>query len=275
MPTGICSWPWTRTRLSSISNPSRATTSSGAANPTFDPWDPIAINKRSETEALVTVRIDRMMGASQSYYKLPVKEIWVLGDEGWHVRLPKPTSEALARLYSGKREDKTEKKLTGELRVLPQPVKIHFLNKLHRGSAFVLNGLSVPVQVTRVEYDEEKFILEKKVDEVASGEKGKITIRYLGDEEDKDLNSELRVFVKRGSEGAEEEVFTVPVLYNYLSPAARALFGLNEARAKKLKRGDALRPAVQSPEKLKDPSQVLPPVPPPPTKKPAAETPPQ
>ena len=218
----------------------------------------------------MTVRIDRLMEGSKTFYKTPVKEVWTLDDEGWQVRLPELNSESLGQLFTAARKEEPEKKLTGELKVLPQEVKIHFLNKVHRGSVFVLNGLSVPVQVTRVEYDEEKFIVDKKVDEVASGEKGKITIRYLGDEEDKDLNSELRVFVKRGSEAAGEEVFTVPVLYNYLSPAARALFGLNEARAKKLKRGDALRPAVQSPEPPKDASRTLP-IPPPSPKKPVSD----
>ncbi len=107
------------------------------------------------------------------------------------------------------------------------------------------------------------------MDEVASGERGKITIRYVGDEEDKDLTSELRVFLERTSEKAGEEVFAVPVLYNYLSPASRALFGLTAAKAKKLKRGDTLRPAVQAPEQPKDPSQTLP-IPLPPAKKPVA-----
>ena len=220
--------------------------------PYFRSWEPIAIETRSETEALVTVRIDRLMEASKSYYKTPVKEIWALGDEGWQVRVPELSSKDLGRLYSSKKEEKSAKKLTGELRLLPQPLKIHFLNQANLGSLFVFNGLSVPVRVTRVEFDEEKFQLEKRVDEVASGERGKITIRYLGDEEDKDLTSEIRVFVEGASEEAGEEVFTVPVLYNFLSPAARALFGLNAAKAKKFKRGDILRPAVQAPEKPKD-----------------------
>ncbi len=102
---------------------------------------------------------------------------------------------------------------------------------------------------------------------MASGERGKITLRYLGNEEDKDLSSEIRVFVEGVSEEAGEEVFTVPVLYNYLSPAARALFGLNAEKAKKFKRGDILRPAVQAPEPPKDASQALP-IPPPLPKKP-------
>ena len=80
MPTGICSWLWTSMRLSSISNPSRANHFIRRREPYFRSWDPIAINKRSETEALVTVRIDRMMEASQSFYKMPVKETWVLGE---------------------------------------------------------------------------------------------------------------------------------------------------------------------------------------------------
>ena len=226
--------------------------------PYFRSWEPIAIEKRSETEALVTVRIDRLMEASRTYYKTPVKEIWVLGGEGWQVRMPELSSKDLARLYSQKEEEKPAKKLTGELRILPRPIKINFFNPANLGSIFVFNGLSVPVRVTRVEVDEEKFQLKQKVDEVASGERGKITIRYLGDEEDKDLTSEIRVFVERVSEEAGEEVFAVPVLYNHLSPASRALFGLNTAKAKKLKRGDILRPVVRAPEEPKDASQALP-----------------
>ena len=237
--------------------------------PYFRSWEPIAIEKRSGTEALVTVRIDRLMEASQSFYKTPVKEIWVLGDEGWQVRVPKLSSKDLARIYSRRKEEKPTKKLTGELRVFPQPIKIHFLNQANLGSIFVSNGLSVPVRVSRVEFDEEKFQLEEKVNEVASGDRGKIIIRYLGDEKDKDLTSEIRVFVERTSKEVGEEVFAVPVLYNYLSPAARALFALNAAKAKKLKRGDSLRPAVQPPERPKDVSQALP-ISPPSPKKPVA-----
>ncbi len=234
--------------------------------PYFRSWEPIAIEKRSETEVLVTVRIDRLMEAARTYYKTPVKEVWVLGEEGWQVRVPEVSSKDLAKLYSSKKEEKPAKKLTGELKVLPKPLKINFFNRANLGSIFVFNGLSAPVRVTRIEFDEGKFKLEEKVDEVASGERGKITIRYLGDEEDKDLRSEIRVFVERTSGEAGEELFAVPVLYNYLSPAARALFGLTAAKAKKLKRGDILRPAVQAPELPKDPSQTLPIPPPPPEK---------
>ncbi len=234
--------------------------------PYFRSWEPIAIEKRSQTEALVTVRIDRLLEAAKTYYKIPVKEIWVLGDEGWQLRVPDLSSKDLARLYSNKEEEKPAKKLTGELRVLPEPIKINFFNQANLGSIFVFNGLSVPVRVTRVEVDEEKFQLKSKVDQVASGERGKITIRYLGDEEDKELTSEIRVFVERISEEAGEEVFAVPVLYNHLSPAARALFGLTAAKAKKLKRGDILRPAIQAPEQPKDASQALPITPPSPKK---------
>ncbi len=235
--------------------------------PYFRSWEPMGIEEQSETKALVRVRIDRLMEASRSFYKMPVKEVWVLGDEGWHLQLPQLTSKALGELYSGRKEEKPAKKLTGELRLLPQSLKIHFLNQTNRGSVFLFNGLSVPVQVTRIEYDKEKFILEEKVGEVASGEKAKISIRYLGDEEDKDLTSELRVFVEGGSEEGGGEMFDVPVLYNHLSPAARALFGLNEARAKELERGDPFRPTVQAPEPPKDGTQVLPPIPPSPPKK--------
>lgn len=233
-------------------------------DPFFRSWDPISINKRTETKVLVTVRIDRMMAPSQTFYEMLVKEIWVLGEEGWQVRLPELTSKSVAELYAGTRKEKP-KKLSGDIRLLPDPLKIHFLNKARLGSVFVLNGLKDPVQVTSVELDKERFKLEAKADKVASGEKGEIRIRYVGDEEKKDLTAELRISIRKDVQGDEkEEAFTVPVVYNYLSPGARALFGLNEATAKALKRGDALSPAIQLSDGAKSVPKSLPIVPPPP-----------
>ena len=218
--------------------------------PLFRSWQLEKLEAKSENEAQVTVTLERMIGGVPGFYNTKVKEDWVFDGQTWKVRVEKVSAEAFREMYR-RSGQKSQAPLPQKLEVYPKLVKIHFLNPSQRGLILVQNGLETPAQVVRIGYDENKFKLLDKPDEVQPGERGKITITYIGEEIEKDLKSQVTLVLKQG---VQEQFFSIPVIYNYLSPGARGLLGLTQEQAQKLKRGDKVTPAIQIPqERTKEP----------------------
>ncbi len=212
--------------------------------PLFRSWRLVAINPASENEAKVTVSLEQMVEGAPGFYDTKVGENWVFDGQVWKVRVRRITAEALKKIYQGKSQ-KSQLQLPPILQVFPQLLKIHFLTPSQRGVIVVRNGLEIPVQVVRVEFDQKHFQLLEKPAVVQPGEQGKIVIKHIGDEIGKDMNSLVTLVLEQG---AEEQVFFIPVLYNYLSPGARGLLGLTEEKAQKLRRGDKVIPMIRVPQ---------------------------
>ena len=212
--------------------------------PLFRSWRLVEIKPASENEAKVTVSLEQMVEGAPGFYHTKVGENWVFDGQVWKVRVKRITAEEFKKVYQGSGQ-KSPPQLPPILQVLPQLLKIHFLTPSQRGVMVVRNGLEVPARVVRVEYDQEKFELLEKPAVVQAGGQGKIIIKHIGEEVEKELKSQVTLVLEQG---AQEQVFSIPVLYNHLSPGARGLLGLTEEKAQKLRRGDKVAPVIQIPQ---------------------------
>ena len=214
----------------------------------FRSWTLERIEPRSPDEAVVAVKVDQLMLPAGVYYPVPVSEVWVRRPEGWRLRVRAPTREQFRRIFSGARTPKPRGPEPGVLEVLPERVRIHFLDRSQRGRIHVRNGLAETVRISRLDYDWTRFELLESADSVAAGQEIRLVFRYIGNESEKPLKSRIRLFMERGEgDDAREEVVTVPVLYNYVSRGARGLLGLTREKLGRLKRGETVNPVISLP----------------------------
>ena len=212
----------------------------------FRSWDLDRIELRSPDEALVTVKVERMLLPSGTYYPVPMREVWVRQPDGWRIRIRPPDPEQFRRAFVGGPAPKPSGPKPGALEVVPKQLRIHFLDRTQRGTVRVRNGLSETVQVSRLDYDKTRFELLESADSVAAGQDLRLVFRYIGNETGKPLRSEVRLLLKRGDE-SRERLFTVPVLYNFVSRGAKGLLGLTGKKLDQLRRGETVKPVVSSP----------------------------
>ena len=213
----------------------------------FRSWTLERIETRSPDEAVVTVKLDQMITPG-TYYPRPFSEIWVRQDDGWRLRVRAPTAEQFKAIFSAVAAARLCKPKAGVLEFRPKLVRIHFLDRTQRGAVRVRNGLPETVYITRVDYDRTRFQLLETGESVASGQELRLVFRYIGNETEKPLKSEFRLILKRGDgDEAEEKLFTLPILYNYVSPGARGLLGLTKEKLDQLKRGEPVKPVLPRP----------------------------
>ena len=214
----------------------------------FRTWELDRIDLRSPDEALVTVKAERMLLPAGVYYPVPTREVWVRGPDGWRLRVRPPDPERIKGAFVGGPAPGPSGPKPGILEVVPSQVKIHFLARKQRGAVRIRNGLSETVHITRIDYDKTRFELLESGDSVPAGQDLRLLFRYIGKESRKGLRNELRLILKRGGdEDAKEKLFTVSILYNYVSPGARGLLGLTGKKLDQLKRGESVKPVLPSP----------------------------
>lgn len=208
--------------------------------PAMRSWKLLGVEEISPTTARVTVEIEQFV-PPRGFVKMPFSESWLFDGESWRVKILQPSPELLSDMFA--RAAKATP-LPAELRVVPERVRIHFLDRRQEGILAILNGLEEPALVVSFEYDRELFEVIEPVEEVAPGERASIRIRYRGEDESKDLESEVRLVLRQSG---KEHVFTVPVVYNHISSAARGVLGLTREEAERLRRGDRVGPALRQP----------------------------
>ena len=101
-----------------------------------------------------------------------------------------------------------------------------------------------------VEYDRERFELGHTPPTIESGGWLRLQLKYAGEDSSKDLQSQIVAHVE-GSDGPTQLV--IPVLYNYLSAAARNLLGLSEQEAEQLLPGKIPAPVLQPQKETESP----------------------
>ena len=213
----------------------------------FRSWTLERIEMRSPDEAMVTVKLDQMITAG-TYYPRPFSEIWVRQEDGWRLRVRAPHPDQFKAIFSGASSAKPHKPKPAVLDLIPKQVKIHFLDRNQRGAVRIRNGLSETVHLTRCDYDKTRFELLETGESILSGQELRLVFRYIGNETEKPLKSEVRLILKQGDgDEAKEKLFTLPILYNYVSPGAKALLGLTQKKLDQLKRGETVKPVLSSP----------------------------
>ena len=95
----------------------------------------------------------------------------------------------------------------------------------------IVNGTDQPVKVLGLTVDESRFEVVSRPDSVAPGQTGFIRIRYKETESAKNQKGQLSL---RFEQAGAEKLFQVPIIYNYISKADLAFWGLTEEKAEAL-----------------------------------------
>ena len=225
----------------------------------FRSWELDRIDLRTPGEALVTVKLEQLLLPAAVYYPVPRREVWIRQPDGWRLRIRPPDMGKLKRAFvdAGRTAPKKQAPKPGVLEMVPKQIRIHFLDRTQRGAVRVRNGLSETVRLSRIDYDKTRFELLESGGSVAPGQDLRLLFRYIGKENEKFLRSEVRLLLKREDE-SRERLVTVPILYNYVSRGARGLLGLTGERLKNLKRGEAVKSVIPTPEAGIPPAPGLP-----------------
>jgi hypothetical protein len=210
--------------------------------PKIRAWDLVSIEPVNDKEAVVTVRMEAFYKEalrSGGFQSVEKRETWVRDNNSWKLKVTKPSMAAVAPLFKT-----TNRQLPNVLRIRPTVLHIQFFNPAQVGRVIIQNGTAAPAELLSVKVDETLFELVARPSLIEAGKAEKLILRYKGNENDKNLQSQMTVVLKH--EG-QEKLYQIPVIYNYFSDGARALFGLTEEQARLVKRGDKLRPVVKQP----------------------------
>lgn len=215
-------------------------------------WELERIEFFGEWQAQVFLSVERYIHVNLDLHRVSHSEVWVFEEGRWRVRIPHITSAGINRILTGTNRVRRPRDLPETIQIVPRRIEMSFLNPVQMGSVLIRNGLGTAVRVAGVEFDADRFELTRQVETVEPGQEGRLTLRYLGDEEEKDLTSTLRFQLHYGEEAVPVEI---PVVYNHVNRTTRNFFGLSDEDVRNLKRGDPLRPGIQL-----DPSGIPPPV---------------
>ncbi|MBI4446816.1 MAG: hypothetical protein HY645_13025 [Acidobacteria bacterium] len=209
--------------------------------PIFRSWKLLSVQMLSDREAMVQVALDRLMeGTPGHFIEFKVEEKWVLEEDQWKAKVAEASNKPLLQLFESAQTK--AQSVPPVFRINPELLRIHFLDTSQRGVLFLENGVDTSAVLEQVELDASKFEILESPKEIAPGESARIIIHYKGEEISKDLKSEMTLVLKQKG---ERKRMSVPIVYNYLSPGARGLFGLTEEQVQKLKRGDKLTPVLK------------------------------
>jgi hypothetical protein len=187
----------------------------------FESWKLLQVELRSENEAQVGIQLQRFL---PNGVVGPVKghETWVKTEEGWRVRV-EASGKQYQELIGGAREKEGPPSLPKRLEISPRVINFYALFPDQPRLLHILNGLDIPVDGLEIEVDPERFEILSRPDKIEPRAKGLIKILYIGKEEGENLEDR---FLLRVHQGGDTKEVTVPVVCNYMDPAARWLMKL-------------------------------------------------
>jgi len=192
-------------------------------------WDYLEASPVSENEARVKIAIEAMAPGAKAPMKFETIETWVWTGESWKLRVEKLNGAGVMKaLTSSPVKPST-------LKVTPPILKIKFFNTHQIGAVTIVNGTEQPVKVLGVTVDEKRFEVTSRPDSVAPGAVAYIRVRYKETENAKNQKSQLSL---RLEEAGAERLFDVPIIYNYVSKADLAVWGLTEEKAEPITHQD-------------------------------------
>lgn len=220
----------------------------------------------SEREALVEVQFDRYMESLGRFHELTVKQRWKLEGGKWSVLIAEASPELYKQIFASQ---KSTPPPAGTLSIVPSRLRLSFFDQPQIGRLAIRNGLAIPVSLKTIELNHDLFeVVERPVDRIAPGENGVITLEYIGQAIGKNKPSKLKLIVAAAQ---REQVFEIDFLYNYLDESTLHFLGLTREEAERLKPGQAVKPNLSLPEKIKNRPNPLPEE----LKKPEPEKPPE
>lgn len=224
----------------------------------FTDWELVEIKPRGDSEVSVTIRVRKMPAGVPGNFEVVTGNNWVFDGTQWMALFREPNVEDYRSLFSSSKsaaEPSEGALLPPRLQILPDVVKFAFLSHTRISTLVIRNGFSQPVRLLQVEVDRQRFEIVEKPDQISSGDSAHLKLKYTGEENEKELKSEVILHFEQ--EG-ETIVIKRPILYNHLSPATRALFGLTDEKARMLRRGDPLKPVLPRPKPPQQPDEIPP-----------------
>jgi hypothetical protein len=161
-------------------------------------------------------------------YEMPVHKVqlWEIVDSEWRLRVP--PSEGFDRaLMKGVQSRTGSAPAPKKLTVSTKRILFYALNPSQPALVKIWNGTQNAVEVVRLEIDEALFRAEGIPAGIPPETESRIRLRYIGEDEAKNLQSSATLVLNQAD---EIKRFEIPIIYNYFDKVAAWV--LEQQRAK-------------------------------------------
>jgi len=189
-------------------------------------WKIEKLDFASEGSARVTVSGKVMAMTGKNEMPASVMQLWEIVDSEWRLRMP-PSEEFDEALFKNVRGRTQSVPPPKELIVSTKMLRFYALNPSQPALVNIWNGTQGPVEVVRLEIDDSLFRVEDAVESIPSETQSRIKLRYIGEDEEKNLEGSATLVLKHADEIKE---FKIPIVYNYFDKVAAWV--LEQQRAK-------------------------------------------
>jgi hypothetical protein len=189
-------------------------------------WKIDKLEFESEDRAQVTVMGNVL--ALTGKYEMPAHrvQLWEIVDSKWRLRVP-PSEGFDQALMEGVRSRTESAPLPEKLTVSTKRILFYALNPSQPALITIWNGAQNAVEVVRLEIDEALFRAENVPASIPRETESRIRLRYIGEDETKNLQSSAILVLKQADEIRR---FEIPIVYNYFDKVAAWV--LEQQRAK-------------------------------------------
>lgn len=178
-------------------------------------WEMTGVEPLSETEAKVTVQLDRTVGGNS--FSVPFTEVWQKTESGWKVRVGS-LKDAYQRATSA--FTSASPKIPPGFTWSPAELRIYQMAKPKRGNMVLRNGTGEPILIQSLEVDSTLFEIVSLPSRIEPHDTARLIVAYLGSDltENQESLAKLRIL----QEGESREI-SIPVIYNYADDVTRWL----------------------------------------------------
>ncbi|HUV13539.1 MAG TPA: hypothetical protein VMY18_07835 [Acidobacteriota bacterium] len=189
-------------------------------------WKIEKLDFASEESARVTVSGKALAVTGKHEMPASIVQLWEIVDSAWRLRMPPSEgfNEALMKSVRGQTQSAPPPK---ELTVSTKTLRFYAINPSQPALVPIWNGTQGPVEVVRLEFDDSLFRVEDAPENIPPETESRIRLRYVGEDEEKNLKSSATLVLKHGDEIKE---FEIPIVYNYFDKVAAWV--LEQQRAK-------------------------------------------
>jgi hypothetical protein len=155
-------------------------------------------------------------------YEMPVHKVqlWEIVDSEWRLRVP-PSEGFDQALMKGVRSRTESTPPPKELTVSTKRILFYALNPSQPALVTIWNGTQNAVEVVQLEIDDALFRVEDTPENIPPETRSRIRLRYIGEDEAKNLKSSATLILKQAE---EIKRFEIPIIYNYFDKVAAWVF---------------------------------------------------
>jgi len=188
------------------------------------------------------VVVEAVMLADRGALPVVVRQRWNLTDDGWLLDYPIVTGRSINEALFGRTPPAPTESTVS---LAPGELVLHFLNPVQKGRFELHNGSREAIRVVSCDDDSEFLQVHFPQRAILPGQSEEVRVEVAGGSDQKELRAAVRCRIV-GDSGPTEVGATV--LFNHVSAAAKAFFGLSDEAVEHLRRGGSLTPALPSPQ---------------------------